>query len=72
MDKLFNMDNKFFSMMGRAADLMILNIVFIICCLPIVTISLFTLINFNVQNQLYHGFIYPSKHRVSVTYWIIR
>ena len=39
MDKLFNMDNKFFSMMGRAADLMILNIVFIICCLPIVTIG---------------------------------
>ena len=30
MDKLFNMDNKFFSMMGSAADLMILNIVFII------------------------------------------
>lgn len=26
-------------MMGRAADLMILNIVFIICCLPIVTIG---------------------------------
>ena len=39
MDKFFNMDNKFFSMMGRAADLMILNIVFIICCLPIVTIG---------------------------------
>ncbi len=39
MDKLFNMDNKFFSFMGRAADLMMLNIVFIICCLPIVTIG---------------------------------
>ncbi|MFR7377912.1 MAG: YesL family protein [Oliverpabstia sp.] len=39
MDRLFNMDNKFFTVMGRVADLMMLNIVFIICCLPIVTIG---------------------------------
>ena len=30
MDKLFNMDNKFFSFMGRAADLFMLNVVFVI------------------------------------------
>ena len=33
------MDNKFFTFMSKVADLMILNIVWIICCLPIVTIG---------------------------------
>lgn len=37
MNNFFNMDNKFFVFMGRVADLMILNILCIICCLPIVT-----------------------------------
>lgn len=39
MDRFFNMDNKFFAVMGRVADLIILNVVFLICCLPIVTIG---------------------------------
>ncbi len=39
MDRFFNMDNKFFSVMGRVADLIILNVIFLICCLPIVTIG---------------------------------
>lgn len=39
MGGLFNMDNKFFTVMSRVADLMILNIIWIICCLPIVTIG---------------------------------
>ncbi|MDO5423435.1 MAG: DUF624 domain-containing protein [Eubacteriales bacterium] len=39
MDRIFNMDNKFFTFMGRVADLMILNVLFIICCIPIVTIG---------------------------------
>ena len=39
MDRLFNMDNKFFTFMGKVADLMILNIVFLICCIPIITIG---------------------------------
>lgn len=37
MNNLFNPDNKFFSFMGRVADLMILNILCIVCCIPIVT-----------------------------------
>ena len=32
MDRLFNMDNKFFTVMGRVADLIMLNVVFLICC----------------------------------------
>ena len=37
MDRIFNMDNKFFTFMGRVADLFILNALCLICCIPIVT-----------------------------------
>lgn len=37
MGRLFNMDNKFFVFMGRVADLCMLNLVCLICCIPIVT-----------------------------------
>lgn len=39
MDRIFNMDNKFFTFMGHVADLVILNLLFIVCCIPIVTIG---------------------------------
>lgn len=39
MGRFFNMDNKFFVFMGRVADLCMLNLVFIICCIPIVTVG---------------------------------
>ena len=39
MDRFFNMDNKFFTFMSRVADLMILNLICIACCVPIVTIG---------------------------------
>lgn len=39
MSNLFNMDNAFFRALGKLADLMILNILFIIFSLPIVTIG---------------------------------
>jgi uncharacterized membrane protein YesL len=37
MGKLFNTDGKFFAIFTRIADLMILNILWIICCIPIFT-----------------------------------
>ena len=37
MNNIFNPDNKFFSFMGRVADLMILNLLCIVCCIPVVT-----------------------------------
>ena len=37
MNNIFNRDNKFFSFMGRVADLMILNLLCIVCCIPVVT-----------------------------------
>lgn len=37
MGRFFNMDNKFFTFMNKVADLCILNIICLICCIPIVT-----------------------------------
>ena len=37
MDRFFSMDNKFFTFMGKVADVFILNILCLICCIPIVT-----------------------------------
>ena len=39
MSNIFNMDNGFFRAMGRLADLMLLNLVFIVCSLPVFTIG---------------------------------
>lgn len=39
MQNIFNPDNKFFSFMGQVADIIILNILFIITSLPIITIG---------------------------------
>lgn len=37
MGRFFNMDNKFFVFMGKVADLCMLNLICVICCIPIVT-----------------------------------
>lgn len=37
MGRFFNMDNPFFTFMGRLGDLIILNLICLVCCLPIVT-----------------------------------
>lgn len=39
MNRLFNLDNPFFTVMGKIADLFLLNFVFLLCCIPIVTIG---------------------------------
>ena len=39
MGNLFNMDNAFFRFMGKLFDVVALNLVFIIVCIPIVTIG---------------------------------
>lgn len=39
MNRFFNLDNPFFVFMGRVADLFILNVVFVLCCIPVVTIG---------------------------------
>ena len=39
MERFFNMDNKFFTAMSRLADLIILNVICMVCCLPVFTIG---------------------------------
>lgn len=39
MSNLFNLDNGFFSFMGKLWDLIVLSIVWLICCIPIFTIG---------------------------------
>lgn len=39
MSNFFNLDNPFFRFMGHVADLIILNCLCLICCIPIVTIG---------------------------------
>lgn len=39
MQKLFSMDSKFMRIMGRVGDLILLNFIFLITCVPIITIG---------------------------------
>ena len=39
MDRFFNMDNKFFTAMNRIADLIILNLLCLVLCIPVITIG---------------------------------
>ena len=39
MKSRLNIENTFFEMMGRLGDIMIVNILFIICSLPVITIG---------------------------------
>jgi len=52
MNKLFNVDNLLFRFMGRISDLMILNFLWIICSLPIITIGASTTALYNVTLKL--------------------
>lgn len=39
MGNIFSLDGKFFTFMSKVADLIILNIVYCLCCVPIITIG---------------------------------
>lgn len=39
MGKIFDIDGKFMSVLNKVADLMILNVIWIICCIPVFTIG---------------------------------
>lgn len=38
-DRIFNPENKFFTFMGKVADLMALNLIFLITSLPVITLG---------------------------------
>ena len=39
MDKIFNLDGKLMQTMNKFADIMFLNVITLICCIPIITIG---------------------------------
>ena len=72
MGRFFNMDSPFFRAMSRVADLLILNVIFVICCIPIVTIgpahtALFYMTMKMVRNEesyIIRGFFHSFKQNL--------
>lgn len=81
MSGLFNMDNPFWRAMGRVADLVILNVLFFICCIPIVTIgasfsALYTItlkMAKNEESYIFRGFFkaFKENFKQSTIIWLI-
>ena len=55
MGKLFNYDNLFFRVTGRIGDLFILNLMWIIGCLPVITMGASTLALYTVIERVQNG-----------------
>ena len=72
MSSFFNMDNPFFRAMSRVADLMILNIIFVVCCIPVVTIGpaltglFYTTLKMvrNEESYIVRGFFHSFKENL--------
>ena len=52
MDNLFSLDNKFFEILGKIADIVILNVLCIISCLPIITIGVSITATYSVTMKM--------------------
>lgn len=52
MDNLFRYDNKFFEILGKITNIVILNLLFIISCLPVITIGASTTALYYVAMQM--------------------
>lgn len=81
MKHLFSIDNKFFGVMTRIADLLILNFLFLICCLPLITIGASTSALYSVtlkmsrneEPYIFKGFLkaFKENFKCSTIVWII-
>lgn len=81
MNRIFNMDNKFFTFMARVADMIILNLIFIVCCIPIVTIGpALTALYYmtlkmarNEETYIVRGFFksFKQNFRQAIVIWLI-
>ena len=61
----FSLDSKFSQIMGRVFDLMMLNIIFLIMCIPIVTIGA----NFTAMYYVTLKMIKNEETYIFRTYW---
>lgn len=81
MTGFFNMDHKFFAAMSRAADLILLNLIFLVCCIPLVTIGASVTALYyvtlkmtrNEESYLIRSFLksFRQNFRQSTLIWII-
>lgn len=81
MDKIFGMDSGFYRFMNKVADLIILNLLCLICCIPIVTIgasvtAMYTVmlkIARNEESYTVRGFFkaFKANFRQSTIIWLI-
>lgn len=79
--KVFDMDNGFWRFMNRVADICILNVICLICCIPIVTIgasitAMYTITLKMVRNEesyIVKGFwqAFKSNFKQSTIIWLI-
>ena len=60
MDNLFSFDNKFFEALGKISDIVILNFLFIISCIPIITSTIIWMIILVIGTVLVFDF-YMSR-----------
>ena len=55
MKKSSSIDNPFFRLMGAIGDLVVLNILWLLCCLPVVTAGASTLALFAIVHKIAAG-----------------
>ena len=55
MDNLFRYDNKFFEILGKITDIVILNLFCIISCLPIITIGTSITATYSIAMKIIKG-----------------
>ena len=81
MGKLFNLDGSFMGFLGRVADLLILNLIFVVTCIPIVTIgpaltALYSVTLKMVKNEDSYIFksyfkAFKESFKISILAWLI-
>ena len=79
--RLFNLNTPVMSALGKVADLVVLNLLFVICCLPLVTIGAASTALYSVtlkmvkneENYIIKDFFYAFKSnlKVSTISWLI-
>ena len=78
---MFNIDGKFFGVLSRLADLVILNLLFLVCCIPVVTVGAAVTAMYSVtwkmaeekEGYILQGFFkaFKDNFKQSTAIWLI-
>lgn len=81
MGKIFDMDSPFMRFLNRVADMLILNILMVICCIPIITVgAAFTALHYVIlkiirgeEGYLFRGFFksFIQNFRQATLIWLL-